>query len=225
MQLFLAVLAMSSMQKGVLWWASHHRLHHMKSDQPGDVHSVRHDGFFWSHIGWILSDEHEATDLDRVRDLAKFPELRFLNRFHLIPSFALALVLFLVGGWSALYWGACFSTVICWHGTFTINSLAHVFGKRRYATTDDSKNNWWLALLTMGEGWHNNHHHYQRSTAQGWYWWEIDMTYYILRAFAAVGLVSDLRPVPDHIRDAHEAKLPASTPSPATTAIVAAPTA
>ncbi len=215
MQFLMAWLAQSSAQKGVLWWASHHRLHHVMSDQPGDVHSVKQDGFFWAHIGWIISREHENTDVERVRDLAKYPELRFLNTFHLLPPIVMSVVLYLVGGMPALFWGACFSTVLLWHGTFTINSLTHVFGSRRYATTDESKNNLWLALITMGEGWHNNHHHYQRSTRQGFYWWEIDVTYYILRAMAALRLISDLRDVPAHVRDAHADKLPAPVGAPA----------
>jgi len=222
-QFLLAFLAQTSAQKGALWWASHHRLHHAKSDQEGDVHSVKIDGFFWSHVGWILTKEHEDTDEDRIRDLVKFPELRFLNRFHLLPPILMSVALYLVGGAEMLFWGACFSTVLLWHGTFTINSLSHVFGSRRYATTDESKNNVWLALITMGEGWHNNHHHYQRSTRQGFYWWEIDVTYYILRAMAALRLISDLRPVPDHVRDAHAQPAKPVQGAPARTAVGSLP--
>jgi stearoyl-CoA desaturase (delta-9 desaturase) len=208
MQLFFAVLAMSSAQKGVLWWAAHHRAHHKSSDQPGDVHSVKLDGFYWAHVGWIVSDRYEGTDESRVKDLAAFPELRWLNRHFLVPPLALAVVLFLAGGWWALVWGMLVSTVLTWHGTFTINSLTHVFGSRRYETTDDSRNNLLLALLTMGEGWHNNHHYYQRSVRQGFFWWEIDLTYYVLRAMAAVGLVWDLHAPPRHVRDAYKVKAP-----------------
>lgn len=198
-QLLLALLAQSSAQKGVVWWASHHRLHHKKSDQPGDVHSPVLDGFWWSHIGWIVSKEHEGTDLSRVQDLAKYPELMWLNKYHLVPPTALAVALYLIGGTPALIWGFFVSTVVLWHATFTINSLSHVFGKRRYATTDDSRNNWLLALLTMGEGWHNNHHHYQRSVNQGFFWWEIDISYYILRGLSKVGLVWDLHTPPPRV--------------------------
>jgi stearoyl-CoA desaturase (Delta-9 desaturase) len=198
-QFILAFLAQTSAQKGAVWWASHHRLHHKKSDQPGDVHSPVLDGFWWSHIGWIVSKEHEATDLNRVQDLARYPELMWLNKYHLVPPTVLAVAIYLIGGTPALMWGFFVSTVALWHGTFTINSLSHVFGNRRYATTDDSRNNWMLALLTMGEGWHNNHHHYQRSANQGFYWWEIDLTYYILRALARVGLIWDLHTPPARV--------------------------
>jgi stearoyl-CoA desaturase (delta-9 desaturase) len=198
-QFLLALLAQTSSQKGVVWWASHHRLHHKKSDQPGDVHSPVLDGFAWSHVGWIVSKEHEETDLSRVQDLAKYPELMWLNRHFLVPPTALAVVIYLIGGGPALVWGFFVSTVLLWHGTFTINSLSHVFGKRRYATSDESRNSALLALITMGEGWHNNHHHYQRSVNQGFYWWEIDMSYYLLWALSKVGLVWDLHTAPAHV--------------------------
>ena len=202
-QLVLAVLATSSVQKGVLWWASHHRVHHKYSDQPGDVHSVLLDGFWWSHVGWILSREHDATDMSRVKDLAKYPELVWLNKHYLVPPVALGVGLFLVGGWWALVWGLLVSTVLLWHGTFTINSLTHVFGKQRYVTPDKSKNNFWLALITLGEGWHNNHHYYQRAVNQGFFWWELDVTYLTLRALSRLGLVWDLHTPPPHVRDSN----------------------
>ena len=199
MQLLFAVGAMSSSQKGVLWWAGHHRTHHKLSDQPGDVHSVLRDGFLWSHVGWILSRKHAPTDEARVRDLAKFPELVWLDRWWWIPPTALAIVLFLVGGPFALVWGFFVSTTLLWHGTFTINSLTHMFGSRRYPTTDNSRNSPVLAAVTLGEGWHNNHHYYQRSTRQGFKWWEIDPTYIVLRCMAALGLVSDLHEPPAEV--------------------------
>lgn len=195
-QFVLAWLAQSSLQKGALWWAAHHRDHHKHSDTKLDPHSWREEGFWWSHVGWILSTKTEETDLKKVSDLARYPELRWLNKHHLVPGVLLGVALFLVGSWPALVWGLFVSTTLLWHGTFSINSLAHWWGRRRYATTDDSKNSFALALVTMGEGWHNNHHYYQRSTAQGFFWWEIDCTYYILRALAAVGLVWDLHTPP-----------------------------
>ena len=199
-QFALALLATSSVQKGVLWWASHHRAHHKHSDQPGDVHSAARDGFLWSHLGWILSARFEQTDRPLVNDLAAFPELVWLERWHLVPPVVLAVGLGLVGGPWAVLWGFFVSTVLLWHGTFTINSLAHRVGRRRYPTGDESKNSLVLALLTMGEGWHNNHHHYQRSSNQGFYWWEIDCTQYLLRAMAAIGIVWDLHGVPRSVR-------------------------
>jgi stearoyl-CoA desaturase (delta-9 desaturase) len=202
-QFFFALLATSSAQKGVIWWAAHHRAHHKHSDLPGDVHSVKLDGFVWSHVGWIISRKHEGTDESRVKDLLQYPELRWLDRWFLVPPVVLGLALFAAGGAWALVWGMFVSTTLLWHGTFTINSLTHVFGSRRYETTDDSRNNLWLALITMGEGWHNNHHYYQRSVNQGFFWWEIDVTYYLLRAMAAVGLVWDLHTPPARVRDAY----------------------
>jgi stearoyl-CoA desaturase (Delta-9 desaturase) len=200
-QFFLAVLAQSSTQKGVLWWAAHHRNHHKYSDKPEDVHSMKLRGFIWSHFGWILMHKYDATEWQEIQDFAKYPELRWLNRFHVVPTLVLATALYLFGGWTWLVWGYFVSTSVLWHGTFSINSLAHWLGRRRYATTDESRNSLFLALITMGEGWHNNHHYYPKSTSQGFYWWEIDMSYMILRALSAVGLVWDLETIPKKIRD------------------------
>ncbi|MBL9026587.1 MAG: acyl-CoA desaturase [Myxococcales bacterium] len=227
-QFLFALLATTSAQKGVIWWASHHRQHHKYSDQLGDVHSAKLDGFWWSHVGWILSDKFEPTDEAKVKDLTKFPELVWLDKYSLVPPTLLGVGLFLAGGWWALVWGLFVSTSLLWHGTFTINSLTHVWGSQRYETTDNSRNNFILALVTMGEGWHNNHHYYQRSCSQGFYWWEIDPTYYILRAMSAVGLVWDLHRVPKNVRDAHlveqtEVEAPPTTkPSTSTVAAAAA---
>jgi stearoyl-CoA desaturase (delta-9 desaturase) len=199
MQTVLAVLAMTSSQKGVIWWASHHRTHHKHSDQAGDVHSVMREGFWWGHLGWILSDKYESTESARVRDLMKYPELVWLDRWWWVPPTALGVGLFLIGGPFALVWGFFVSTTLLWHGTFTINSLSHMFGRRRYLTTDNSRNSAVLAVVTMGEGWHNNHHHYQGSVRQGFFWWEFDPTYYGIKLLAALGLVWDLRAPPVHI--------------------------
>jgi stearoyl-CoA desaturase (delta-9 desaturase) len=196
MQLLLALGAMTSSQKGVLWWSGHHRTHHKFSDQPEDVHSALRDGFLWSHVGWILSYKYAATDSARVKDLAKYPELVWLDRWWWVPPTALAVGLYLVGGPFALVWGFFVSTTLLWHGTFTINSLTHMFGRRRYSTTDNSRNSAILAAITLGEGWHNNHHYYQRSTRQGFFWWEVDPTYIALRGMALLGLVWDLHEPP-----------------------------
>jgi len=198
-QFLLAFLAQTSAQKGALWWTSHHRHHHRYSDEVEDVHSPRHRGFWYSHIGWILSTRWEKTDFDRVKDLAKYPELRFLSKHHLLPPVLYAAAMLALFGGQGLLWGFFISTTLLYHGTFTINSLAHVFGRSRYPTGDTSRNSMLLALVTMGEGWHNNHHHYQSSANQGWRWYEIDMSYMILRALAKVGLVWDLRIPPKHV--------------------------
>ncbi|MBK6846256.1 MAG: fatty acid desaturase [Proteobacteria bacterium] len=200
-QFVLAWLGSMSAQKGVLWWAAHHRDHHKHSDEPEDIHSPRQRGLWWAHVGWILSKRYDETKFERIRDFARFPELRWLNRWHLVPPVTLAVALFVVGGLPLLVWGFFLSTVLTWHGTFTINSLSHVFGSRRYPTKDDSRNNFLLALLTLGEGWHNNHHHYMSTANQGWFWWEVDLTYYVLKLLSWVGLVRDLRTPPRQVRD------------------------
>ncbi|ABS26288.1 acyl-CoA desaturase [Anaeromyxobacter sp. Fw109-5] len=204
-QLVLAVLGASSAQKGPLWWAAHHRDHHRHSDRPPDIHSPLERGFWWSHVGWILARRHDATKLERVKDLARYPELRWLDRWHLAAPLALAGVLLLAGGVPALLWGFFVSTVLLWHGTFAINSLAHVFGRRRYETGEGSRNGLPLALLTLGEGWHNNHHFYPSSANQGFFWWEVDVTYYVLRGLSVLRVVRDLRTPPDRVRYAHRA--------------------
>ena len=172
-QFTLAFLAQSSAQKSVLWWAAKHRHHHLHSDSEEDVHSPRQHGFFYSHVGWIFARRHDRTDLAKVADLARYPELVWLHRFELAPAIALAGLCFLGGGWSGLVVGYLWSTVLVYHATFCINSLAHLRGAQRYVTGDDSRNNWLLALITMGEGWHNNHHAFQSSARQGFKWWEI----------------------------------------------------
>jgi stearoyl-CoA desaturase (delta-9 desaturase) len=193
MQFMLAWLGCSALQKGPLWWASHHRQHHRFSDTPDDPHSPHVTSFWWSHVGWILSEDHIGTPLHVIRDWAKFPELRWLDRWNWIPGISLAVLCWLIGGWSGLVCGFVISTVLVYHATFSINSLTHLVGKRRYATTDDSRNNWVLALITLGEGWHNNHHHYQSSANQGFFWWEIDISYCVIRALGLCGLVWDIR--------------------------------
>jgi stearoyl-CoA desaturase (delta-9 desaturase) len=200
-QFVLAFLSETSAQKGVLWWTANHRDHHKYSDTELDVHSPL-KGFWWSHVGWILSGKHNDYDEARVRDFSKFPELRFLNKHYWLPPTVLALALFAAGGFPALVWGFLISTVMLWHGTFLVNSLNHVWGTRRYATTDLSRNNALIALFTMGEGWHNNHHHYQSSANQGFFWWEIDGSYYLIRLFQALGIVWEVRTPPEKVRSA-----------------------
>jgi stearoyl-CoA desaturase (delta-9 desaturase) len=197
-QFILAFLAQSTAQKGALWWAAHHRQHHRFSDKEGDLHSPVVDGFWYSHVGWLFNGTSK-TDYEKIPDFAAYPELRFLNRYHLLPPILMGFVVWLTLGWSGLFVGFFLSTVLLWHGTFTINSLSHVFGKRRFQTTDDSRNNWFLAIVTMGEGWHNNHHRFPASTRQGFYWYEYDITYYILKVLSWLGIVWDLRPVPAKI--------------------------
>jgi stearoyl-CoA desaturase (delta-9 desaturase) len=198
-QFVLAFLAQSSAQKSVLWWAAKHRHHHLHSDSEQDVHSPRHRGFFYSHLGWIFSRKHDTTDLTKVADLARYPELMWLHRYELVPPLVLGILCFVVAGWTGLVVGFLWSTVLVYHATFCINSLAHVRGRKRYVTGDDSRNNWLLALVTMGEGWHNNHHAFQSSVRQGFRWWEIDLTYYILKALSWLGVVWNLKTPPEQV--------------------------
>lgn len=212
-QFLLACLGCSALQKGPLWWAGHHREHHRESDTPKDPHSPHETSFWWSHVGWILSAEHAHTPTEQVPDWTRYPELRWLDRYHWVPGILLAVACFLIGGWSGLVWGFVVSTILVYHATFTINSLSHLFGSRRYATTDDSRNNLFLALITLGEGWHNNHHHYQSSANQGFFWWEIDISYVTLLGLRCCGLVWDLRK-PNEKALTHKLIQPTAEPMP-----------
>ncbi|MGA1489218.1 MAG: acyl-CoA desaturase, partial [Planctomycetota bacterium] len=198
-QFLLAFLAQSSAQRGAIWWAAQHRAHHKYSDTPQDVHSPRHRGFLYAHVGWIFSRRESKADLSLVSDLTRYPELVWLNKYHLVPAFVLAIGVTLIWGWAGLFGGFFLSTSLLYHGTFTINSLSHVFGSRRYDTDDLSRNNWFLALLTLGEGWHNNHHHFQASANQGFFWWEVDVSYYALCLMRRCGLAWDLKRPPEKI--------------------------
>jgi stearoyl-CoA desaturase (Delta-9 desaturase) len=220
-QFVMAVWGNTSMQRGPLWWASHHRHHHAHSDEEPDVHSPTLRGFLYSHIGWITRNQNYFTDYSRVKDFRKHPEIAWLNRHDMIVPTLYGISLWVIGAqlhahWPALgitggalfVWGFFISTVMLMHGTFFINSLAHVFGSRRFKTTDTSRNSLLLALITLGEGWHNNHHRFQFAARQGFYWWEIDISFYALKAMSWVGLVWDLRAVPPEIyAEAEQAKL------------------
>ena len=208
-QFVFALVGASSVQRGPLWWAAHHRNHHRHADTPGDPHSPSQRGFWWSHVGWFLTRQGFRTDWARIPDLARYPELRWLDRYDTVVPVLLAVALYATGellqsvapqlgtdGPQLLVWGFFVSTVVLFHVTVTINSLAHRFGRRRFETRDDSRNNVWLALLTFGEGWHNNHHFFPGTARQGFRWWELDITWYGLRLMAALGLVHDLKPVP-----------------------------
>ncbi len=215
LQFVFALLGAASVQRGPLWWAAHHRNHHRNADTEHDLHSPITRSLFWSHMGWFMSPRGFVTEHARVPDLMKYPELRWLDRYDLLVPVALAAALLGLGhllqahapglhtsGPQLLVWGFFVSTIVLFHCTVTINSLAHRWGTRRFATRDNSRNNWFLAIITFGEGWHNNHHHFPGSARQGFRWWEYDLTYYTLRAMAAVGLVWDLKPVPLAMRGA-----------------------
>ncbi len=192
-QFGLGWLGTSAMQNGPLWWSSWHRRHHQHSDTLLDAHSPRHGGFWHAHLGWFMNGSHEEPDLSNVRDLAKFPEIRFLERRKWLPIVVHGFVCFAVAGWAGVVWGLVLSSIVLLHATALINSLAHVWGSRRFETDDTSRNNGLLALLTLGEGWHNNHHQCQSSTRQGYAWWELDITFGVLRVLSWLGIVWDLR--------------------------------
>jgi stearoyl-CoA desaturase (delta-9 desaturase) len=213
LQFFFALIGASCVQRGPLWWAAHHRNHHRHADTEQDPHSPAHSGFWRSHVGWFLTRQAFRTDRTVITDLTRYAELRWLDRFDVLVPIFFAVALYFFGFWlqreypsldtsggQMLIWGFFISTVVLLHATVTINSLAHRFGSRRYDTRDDSRNNWLLAVITFGEGWHNNHHHFPGSARQGFRWWEIDLTYYVLRAMALCGLVWDLKPVPAKLR-------------------------
>ena len=204
-QFVLAALACSAVQRGPLWWAGHHRHHHQHSDQATDVHSPGREGFWWSHVGWLLCRRHDATRLDIIQDFAQYPELRVLNHWYAVSGVLFAVGCLLAMGWQGLVWGFFISTVLLFHATFAINSLCHIFGRVRYQTTDTSRNSLVLALLTLGEGWHNNHHYYATSTRMGFFWWEVDLTYYVLKLLSLLGLVWDLKQPPQRVLDAGRA--------------------
>ncbi|MDP8567803.1 acyl-CoA desaturase [Methylophilus aquaticus] len=213
-QFLFGLIGATAVQRGPLWWAAHHRAHHVHADQAEDIHSPHQHGFLWSHLGWFLSHANFHTRLDRVKELAKFPELRLLDRFDSLMPLLLAVAIYALGtllestapaletnGLQLLEWGFVISTIALYHATFCVNSLAHVWGSRRYQTRDHSRNNLLIALLTLGEGWHNNHHHFPGSAKQGFYWWEIDFTYYGLRLLAAMGIIWNVKRVPVHVRE------------------------
>jgi len=205
-QFVLAFVAQGSAQRGALWWAAHHRVHHKKSDQPGDAHSPVVDGFWYSHIGWLFY-KNSDTEWSQIKDFAKYPELVWLNKYFLVPPVLMAVTTLWLFDLPGLLIGFMLSTVFTWHSTFAINSLTHVFGYRRYETGDDSRNHWLLALVTLGEGWHNNHHYYQSAARCGFHWWEVDITWYGLKALSWLGIVWDLREIPDHVRDDSSKKI------------------
>lgn len=209
-----ALVGNAAVQRGPIWWAAHHRDHHRHSDCGADVHSPHVHGFWWSHMCWFLCRENYELERRGLKDLWRFPELRFLDRFEFVSPIVLAISLFALGaglefwmpqlgtnGWQMFVWAFLVSTVLLYHVTYAINSLAHTLGTRRFPTGDQSRNNFWLALLTFGEGWHNNHHYFPSSARQGFYWWEVDITYYVLLVLSWMGIVWDLRPVPQRVLD------------------------
>lgn len=197
-----AWLGTTALQKGPIWWAGNHVYHHKYADREGDPHSPLVSGFYSAHMGWFTNDIRWDTlepDNPVVREFSRYPEMRWLDRYYAVPPALLALGLFLAGGWPFLVYGFCVPTFTLAHSTFAINSINHLFGSRRFETPDNSRNNLWTTLLTLGEGWHNNHHRFQRAARNGFYWWELDPTYWVVKGLAAIGLAGDIVPVPARI--------------------------
>ena len=213
-QFFFAMVGASAVQRGPIWWSSHHRHHHVHADEIDDAHTPVQHGFFWRHVGWFLCRINFNARSELVKDWLRYPELRFLDRFDTVVPALLAVSLYGLGVWLSigrpdlgtngpqmLVWGFVISTLALYHATFTVNSLAHVWGQRRYSTRDASRNNAVLAFFTLGEGWHNNHHHYPAAARQGFFWWEVDPTYYLLKLMETLGLVWELKALPEGLRE------------------------
>jgi len=220
-QFLMAFTGTASYQRGPLWWSAHHRRHHLHADTEKDLHSPLTHTLWRSHVGWFLSRHSQVTEWKLIANLSKYRDLRFLDRFYSLPPILLAVAVFLSGlvlqryapglgttGWQMLVWGFFVSTVLLYHGTFTVNSLAHVFGTRRFATEDNSRNNFFVAFITLGEGWHNNHHHYPTSERQGFFWWEYDVSHYTLKALSWLGIVWDLRAPPANVMALQSSPVP-----------------
>ncbi|HET6975466.1 MAG TPA: acyl-CoA desaturase [Pyrinomonadaceae bacterium] len=221
-QFILALVGCMANQKGPLWWSAHHRYHHAHSDCETDVHSPAQHGFWWAHCLWIFSLRYRKADQKLIGNFAQYAELRLLDKFYLVPPLLSAVLFFLLGvilnrvrpelqtsGLQMLAWGFFVSTVLVHHAIYSVNSIAHSRGTRRFNSSDRSHNNLILAILTFGDGWHNNHHYYPRSARHGFYWWEVDFTLYVLKCLSFVGIVWDLQTPPERIylRAAHEETL------------------
>ncbi len=206
-QFLLAVVGASAAQNGPLWWAGGHRYHHRRADAEDDLHSPR-KSLWWAYAGWLLCKKNSRTMEEEVQDFLQFPELRWLNRYHVLSPAALIIILFLLGTWlhhahpslrtsglQMVVWGFCVSTTLMYHATFLVNALSHRIGWRRFHTGDGSRNIGWLAVVTMGE-WHNNHHAFPASARRGFTPWEIDVSYYVIKALSWIGLVWDVREPP-----------------------------
>lgn len=195
-QFVLAAAGCTALQKGPLWWVVHHRQHHTHSDTEGDVHSPVVHGFWYGHCGWLFASDLLRRDHTTVRDLSRYPELVWLDRLWMLPGLLLAAACYLAGGWSAVVWGYCLSTVLIFQITFAVNSVGHRWGRQRFDTGEGSRNNWALGILAMGDGWHNNHHRAPTSARHGMAWYEFDMSYQVIRLLRRVGLVWDVRQPP-----------------------------
>ena len=211
-QFLLAAAGCTALQKGPLWWVVHHRLHHQKSDEPGDPHSPVVDGFWYGHVGWLFARDLMHPDHDTVRDLTKYPELVWLDSLWMIPGVLLAGLCYLIDGWSGVVFGFCLSVVFIFQVTFAINSVGHLWGRQRFDTGEGSRNNFVLGILAMGEGWHNNHHRAPSSASHGFAWYELDMSFRFICALRKLGVVWDVIGPPLSVRNAMAARSAAAAP-------------
>lgn len=198
-QFLLAILGTMAFQKGPLWWAAHHRWHHQHADTEVDIHSPTLKGLFWAHMGWILCDKYKKVDLGRVPDLTCYPELRWINKYALVPPFIVLAAIYFLAGPAIFVWGGLVATLLSWHGLFIANSLCHLYGTKRFPTEDNGRNNAFFGVLLLGEGWHNNHHYYPGAARQGFVWWEFDPTYYAIKVLQFLGIVWNVREVPPRV--------------------------
>ena len=198
-----------ALQGGPIKWVSTHRVHHAFSDRPQDPHSPQR-GFWWAHLLWLFAHDdvldHPGKYHRYAPELARDAVHRWIEKTSTIHFVILGLLLYAWGGLSWLIWGLFFRTAFVYHGTWLVNSAAHLWGYQSYDTNEGSRNNWWVALISYGEGWHNNHHAYLHSAAHGLRWWEFDITYFTIRLLGWMKLATRIR-----LPQGGPAKLPAPT--------------
>lgn len=206
LQFILTLIGTSAGQQGPLSWATSHITHHQHADTRGDPHSPVLTSGLYAHIGWLMQKDALPTNDKLVKPFLKFPEIVFLDRYHYLGTTGLIISLALLGtflsthhpelGTSALQlvsWGFILSTLLILHGACLVNSVAHLYGYRRFRTTDNSHNVWWLFPLTLGDNWHNNHHHTPRSASFSYAWWEVDIIYLCILLLEKSGLVWNVK--------------------------------
>jgi stearoyl-CoA desaturase (delta-9 desaturase) len=219
LEYLLTVCGMLASEGGAITWVARHRYHHTTSDRPGkDIHTPK-DGFWWSHLGWIICEmaiDNKTVEEKYAPELVADPVHRFLNKVHVLPNVLLGLAFYAIAGWPLVVWGIFVRLVVGLHATWFVNSAAHTFGYRTFDTPEGSTNCWWVGLVAWGEGWHNNHHAFQRSARHGHEWWEVDATWAFIRGLAILGLAKEIQLLP---RSADQFRLdrvrPAGEPQPA----------
>ncbi len=193
LEYFLIFCGSLSAQGGVINWVGLHRIHHKHSDQKADPHDSN-QGFWWSHIGWMIHKIPADKEISKyTQDINSDPFYQFLSKYFIPIQVVFGLLLYAIGGWSFVIWGVFVRLAVVFHCTWFVNSATHKFGYQTYESNDESRNCWWVALLTYGEGWHNNHHAYQYSARHGLQWWEIDLTWMMIRVLQILGLAKKVK--------------------------------